>query len=96
MKNYGFRIPSYHGTSFFKKIKNKKRDFVYLKRHLPPDVTAKIIELNIPGIFLKREFRRYYPAGEMTAHILGFTDVDDNGQEGIESLLLHWRCGSVF
>jgi len=64
------------------------RDFVYLKRHLSPEVAAKVVELNIPGIFLKREYRRYYPAGELTAHMLGFTDVDDNGQEGIE---LAWQ-----
>jgi cell division protein FtsI (penicillin-binding protein 3) len=65
-----------------------KRDFVYLKRHLSPDVAARIVELNMPGIFLKREYRRYYPAGELTAHVLGFTDVDDKGQEGIE---LAWQ-----
>ncbi|MDN5935990.1 MAG: penicillin-binding protein 2 [Nitrosospira sp.] len=65
-----------------------RRDFVYLKRHLSPDIAAKAVELNIPGVFLKREFRRYYPAGELTAHMLGFTDVDDKGQEGIE---LAWQ-----
>lgn len=64
-----------------------KRDFVYLKRHLSPDVAARVVELNMPGIFLKREYRRYYPAGELTAHVLGFTDVDDKGQEGIELAL---------
>lgn len=71
-----------------KRISDQKRDFVYLKRHLPPDITAKVVKLNIPGIFLKREYRRYYPTGELTAHMLGFTDVDDNGQEGIE---LGWQ-----
>nr|WP_176754669.1 penicillin-binding protein 2 [Nitrosospira sp. Nl5] len=65
-----------------------RRDFVYLKRHLSPDIAAKVVELNVPGVFLKREFRRYYPAGELTAHMLGFTDVDDKGQEGIE---LAWQ-----
>ncbi|MBA4141494.1 MAG: penicillin-binding protein 2 [Nitrosospira sp.] len=65
-----------------------RRDFVYLKRHLSPDVAAKVVELNIPGVFLKREYRRFYPAGELTAHVLGFTDVDDKGQEGIE---LAWQ-----
>jgi len=71
-----------------KRISDQKRDFVYLRRHLPPDITTKVVELNIPGIFLKREFRRYYPTGELTAHMLGFTDIDDNGQEGIE---LGWQ-----
>ena len=61
-----------------------RRDFVYLTRHLSPEVSAKVVELNVPGVFLKREYRRYYPAGELTAHMLGFTDLDDKGQEGIE------------
>ncbi|HEX7233775.1 MAG TPA: penicillin-binding protein 2, partial [Nitrosospira sp.] len=61
-----------------------RRDFVYLKRHLSPEVAAKIVELNITGVFLKREYRRFYPAGELAAHIVGFTDIDDKGQEGIE------------
>ncbi|MEP6877322.1 MAG: penicillin-binding transpeptidase domain-containing protein [Nitrosospira sp.] len=65
-----------------------RRDFVYLKRHLSPEVAAGVVELNMPGVFLKREYRRYYPTGELTAHMLGFTDVDDKGQEGIE---LAWQ-----
>lgn len=65
-----------------------RRDFVYLKRHLSPEVAARVVELNLPGVFLKREYRRYYPAGELTAHMLGFTDIDDKGQEGIE---LAWQ-----
>ena len=65
-----------------------RRDFVYLKRHLSPEIASKVVELNIPGVFLKREYRRYYPAGELTAHVLGFTDVDDKGQEGVE---LAWQ-----
>ncbi|MBA2659714.1 MAG: penicillin-binding protein 2 [Nitrosospira sp.] len=64
-----------------------RRDFVYLARHLSPEVSAKVVELNVPGVFLKREYRRYYPAGELTAHMLGFTDLDDKGQEGIELAL---------
>ncbi len=71
-----------------KRISGPQRDFVYLKRHLPPETAAKVVELNMSGIFLRREYRRYYPAGELTAHMLGFTDVDDNGQEGIE---LAWQ-----
>ncbi len=60
------------------------RDFIYLKRQLPPDLAEKVLKLDIPGIFLQREYRRYYPDGDVTAHILGFTDIDDNGQEGAE------------
>ena len=71
-----------------KRISGSQRDFVYLKRHLPPETAAKVVELNMSGVFLRREYRRYYPAGELTAHMLGFTDVDDNGQEGVE---LAWQ-----
>ncbi|MFZ5555896.1 MAG: peptidoglycan D,D-transpeptidase FtsI family protein [Pseudomonadota bacterium] len=60
------------------------REFVYLKRQLPPEAAARAAALEINGMFLKREYRRYYPSGEMTAHLLGFTNVDDRGQEGLE------------
>ncbi len=60
------------------------RDFVYLKRHLPPDQAEKVVSLNLPGISLQREYRRFYPAGEESAQTLGFTGLDDNGQEGLE------------
>jgi cell division protein FtsI (penicillin-binding protein 3) len=59
-------------------------DFIYLKRQLPPEQAEKVVKLGIAGVSLKREYRRYYPGGEVTSHLLGFTDVDDNGQEGIE------------
>ena len=49
--------------------------------------------LGIPGVYLMREYRRYYPAGEVAGHILGFTDVDDAGQEGIELAFDHWLAG---
>src|SRR5581483_4575171 len=62
-----------------RRIADTRREFVYLKRQLPPDQAAKVVELNIPGIFLQREYRRYYPHGEVTAHLIGFTDVDDKG-----------------
>lgn len=71
-----------------KRISGPQRDFIYLKRHLPPETAARVVELNMSGVFLRREFRRYYPAGELTAHMLGFTNVDDDGQEGIE---LAWQ-----
>ncbi|MEW6314099.1 MAG: penicillin-binding protein 2 [Pseudomonadota bacterium] len=66
------------------KLADSDRDFVYLKRQLPPEQAEKVVQLDIPGVFLKREYRRYYPAGEVMAHLVGFTDVDDNGQEGME------------
>ncbi len=61
-----------------------EKDFVFIKRQIPPDVAEKVAALNLPGIHQQREYRRYYPAGEVTAHMLGFTGVDDRGQEGIE------------
>lgn len=69
------------------------REFVYLKRQLPPELAAKVMALDIPGIFLQREYRRYYPAGEVTAHVVGFTGVDDNGQEGLELAYQSWLAG---
>ena len=60
------------------------RDFVYLKRQVPPDTALAIATLAIPGVYQHPEYRRYYPGGEVTAHVLGFTGVDDRGQEGVE------------
>ena len=67
-----------------KRLSDTNREFVYLKRQLPPEEARRIVELRIPGIFLQREYRRYYPAGEVTAHVIGFTGVDENGQEALE------------
>jgi cell division protein FtsI (penicillin-binding protein 3) len=67
-----------------KKLSDSDREFVYLKRQLPPEDAEKVTEMNLPGIYQQREFRRYYPAGEVAAHVLGFTGVDEKGQEGIE------------
>lgn len=63
---------------------NLDREFLYLVRHMPPDQAARIKALGIPGVYLLREYRRYYPAGEVSGHVLGFTTVDDQGQEGLE------------
>jgi cell division protein FtsI (penicillin-binding protein 3) len=76
-----------------KKLAEPDRDFVYLKRQLPPEQAARVVQLNLPGIFLKREYRRYYPAAEVTAHVVGVTGVDDNGQEGIELAYQDWLSG---
>jgi cell division protein FtsI (penicillin-binding protein 3) len=70
------------------------RDFVYLKRHIDPDLADQINDLNLPGVYLQREYRRYYPAGEVTAHLIGFTNVDDNGQEGLELAYDAWLRGT--
>jgi cell division protein FtsI (penicillin-binding protein 3) len=60
------------------------REFVYLRRHMAPDDAARVEQLEVPGVHLQREYRRYYPAGEVAVHVLGFTDIDDLGQEGLE------------
>ena len=60
------------------------KDFVFLKRQISPELAERIDELGIAGLYQQREYRRYYPAGEVMAHMLGFTGVDDAGQEGIE------------
>jgi cell division protein FtsI (penicillin-binding protein 3) len=63
---------------------NLDREFLYLVRHMPPEDAARIKALRIPGVSLQREYKRYYPAGEITSHVVGFTTIDDQGQEGLE------------
>jgi cell division protein FtsI (penicillin-binding protein 3) len=67
-----------------KKLANSEREFVYLKRRLSPELAGEVMKLEIPGVYLQREYKRYYPAGEVTAHLVGFTGIDDKGQEGFE------------
>jgi cell division protein FtsI (penicillin-binding protein 3) len=67
-----------------RKLADTRREFVYLRRQLPPEEAARVVQLGIKGVFLQREYRRYYPAGEVMAHIIGFTDIDDRGQEALE------------
>jgi cell division protein FtsI (penicillin-binding protein 3) len=67
-----------------KKLANSEREFVYLKRRVSPELAAEIMRLGISGVYLQREYKRYYPAGDVTAHLVGFTDIDDKGQEGFE------------
>ena len=62
----------------------KSREFVYLKRRIGPEEAARVASLGIDGINFSREYRRYYPTGEATAHVVGITNVDDRGQEGAE------------
>ena len=77
-----------------KKIQaNQSREFMYLKRHAPPELAEKVMALNVPGLALQDEYRRYYPAGEVAAHVIGFANIDDNGQEGIELAFNDWLKG---
>ncbi len=69
------------------------KEFLYLKRHLSPDKTQSVLALKLPGVNVQREYRRYYPAGEVTGHLIGFTNIDDAGQEGLELAFDHWLAG---
>jgi len=70
------------------------KEFVYLKRRINPDQARAILAHNIPGVFSQREFRRFYPQGEALAHVLGFTNIDDRGQEGVELAFDDWLRGT--
>lgn len=72
---------------------NKSREFMYLKRQLPPQAAAKILSLGLAGVSAEQEYRRYYPAAEVTSHLVGFTDVDEHGQEGLELAYDKWLSG---
>lgn len=70
------------------------KEFVWLRRRLSPYVADQVRELNIPGVNLQKEYRRFYPAGEVTSHVIGFTNIDDIGQEGLELAYDSWLAGS--
>ena len=72
---------------------NAEREFLYLARGLTPEQGEAVLALKIPGVYSLEEFRRFYPAGEVTAHLIGFTDVDDRGREGIELAFDQWLAG---
>jgi cell division protein FtsI (penicillin-binding protein 3) len=67
-----------------KRLADEEKTFVYLKRQVDEEVARRAIALQIPGVHLRREYKRHYPEGETLAHVLGFTNVEDVGQEGIE------------
>src|SRR3990167_5854037 len=65
-------------------LRNQEKQFIYLQRHLNPVKADDILQLDIAGVYGLEERRRYYPASEVTAHLVGFTNIDDSGQEGME------------
>jgi len=73
--------------------RHQGREFMYLKRHVAPEYAQRVMALGIPGVALQREYRRYYPAGAVAGHVLGFTNIDDRGQEGIELAYDEWLSG---
>lgn len=72
---------------------NAQREFIYLMRGLTPEQGQAVLEYRIPGVYGVEEFRRFYPAGEVTAHVVGFTDIDDKGREGVELAFDEWLAG---
>ena len=86
-------VPSTFILSLYQQKKKKQREFVYIKRSLASDVANQIKVLRIPGIYLQQDYRRYYPEGEMAAQVIGFTNVDDQGQEGVELAYNTWLSG---
>ncbi|WP_445356742.1 peptidoglycan D,D-transpeptidase FtsI family protein [Microbulbifer sp. ANSA002] len=78
-------------TARLEKYRNK--EFMYLRRHLTPEQAERVLSLDLPGVYSKKEYRRFYPAGEVVAQLLGFTNIDDRGQEGIELAYDNWLSG---
>ena len=70
--------------------RNKGREFMYLKRHVTPEMAQQVMALDVPGVAVQREYRRFYPAGAVAGHVVGFTNVDDQGQEGLELAYNSW------
>ncbi|MDH3841423.1 MAG: penicillin-binding transpeptidase domain-containing protein [Chromatiales bacterium] len=68
----------------------KNREFMYLKRHLAPETAAGVMRLKVPGVNSQREYRRFYPAAEVTGHVVGFTNIDGEGIEGLEWAYDDW------
>jgi cell division protein FtsI (penicillin-binding protein 3) len=73
--------------------RSQDREFLYLRRHMNPGEARAVLARDIPGVHAVREYRRYYPAGEVTGHLLGFTSIDDVGQEGLELAFDSWLAG---
>lgn len=84
-------MPAKQISSYVQSV--NKRGFVYLKRQLPPNDAQKIENLHIPGLNFQQEFKRYYPDADSMAQLLGFTNIDDNGIEGLELAYQDWLFG---
>ena len=75
------------------RIDDSSRGFIYIKRRISPELADQAIALGLSGVYADREFRRYYPAGEVTAHLIGFNNLEDDGQEGMELAHNDWLKG---
>jgi len=74
--------------------RERNLEFMYLRRQLPPDQAQQVKALKVSGIYSRREYKRYYPAGEVAAHVVGFTNIDEQGQEGLELIYDQWMSGT--
>ncbi|ABG42027.1 peptidoglycan synthetase FtsI [Paraglaciecola sp. T6c] len=81
-------------TKLVSRVKNPKKRFVYIQRQVSPAMADYVDQLSISGVYLRDESRRYYPTGEVSAQLIGFTNVDDQGIEGIEKLYNEWLKGA--
>jgi len=88
------RVLEIDGDQLMRRItRSMDREFLYLKRHLSPQQADRVLAMKLPGVNALREYRRYYPAGEVAGHLVGFTNIDDDGQEGLELAFNHWLSG---
>lgn len=71
----------------------RDREFMYLRRRMTPETAQQILDLRVPGVHAREEYKRYYPAGEVVAQVIGVTNVDDHGQEGLELAYQSWLAG---
>ncbi|WP_019894615.1 peptidoglycan D,D-transpeptidase FtsI family protein [Hydrogenovibrio halophilus] len=74
-------------------LAQKQRRFMYVKRQVLPEMGARIRELALPGVYVETAYKRYYPAGEVAGHLVGFNDIDDRGIAGIEKIYNEWLRG---
>ncbi len=71
------------------------REFVWIIRRIAPDLAERVRELDIPGVFLQREYRRFYPTSDVSSQVVGFTNIDEVGQEGLELAYDSWLMGQT-
>lgn len=76
-----------------KLAQNSNRSFIYLRRSVTPQLGEQVKQLELAGVHLREDYRRYYPAGEAAAHVVGITDIDERGREGLELAFDHWLTG---